>query len=231
MLDKIRGGLVVSCQALDTEPLHSAFIMSRMALAARQGGAVGIRANSKDDILAIRDVVDLPIIGIVKRDYPGSAVFITPTRAEVDELIASGCDMVAMDATARSRPRGDLAALVAYAKGKGLVLMADVASLDDVDTAAKQGFDCVSTTLYGYTAETAGHKLYDDDFAFLKLALQRARVPVIAEGNVVTPEMYARCMAIGAFACVVGSAITRPQLITRRFYDAWQQQSTAAGDA
>src|SRR5699024_6274690 len=91
MLDKIKNGLVVSCQALDDEPLHSSYIMSKMALAAYEGGAKGIRANSREDIVAIKQEVDLPVIGIVKRDYANSSVFITATQREVAELISSGC--------------------------------------------------------------------------------------------------------------------------------------------
>lgn len=217
MLEQIKDGLVVSCQALEDEPLHSAFIMSKMALAADEGGAKGIRANSKEDIIAIKQEVDLPVIGIVKRDYPDSPVFITATEREVDELAASGCDMIAMDATSRPRPQQSLPELVRYAKDKQIPLMADIATVEDAVQAQELGFDCVSTTLYGYTEETTDHKLFEDDFAFLKKVLENIQLPVIAEGNVLTPEMYQRCMEMGAFACVVGGAITRPQEITKRF--------------
>ena len=103
MLNQIKNKLVVSCQALPDEPLHSSFIMGRMALAAKQGGAAGIRAQSKEDILEIRRVVDLPVIGIVKRNYPDSEIYITPMRKEADELIETGCEMVALAATQRAR--------------------------------------------------------------------------------------------------------------------------------
>src|SRR5699024_10696418 len=106
--------LIVSCQALEDEPLHSSFIMGKMALAAKQGGAKGIRANSKADILAIKQEVDLPIIGIVKRDYSDSKVYITATTTEIDELIESGCEIIAMDATASARPEKSLSELVNY---------------------------------------------------------------------------------------------------------------------
>src|SRR6185312_3789538 len=107
MRGKIKHGLVASCQALENEPLHSSFIMSKMALAAHLGGAAGIRANSKQDILAIKEEVTLPVVGIVKRDYPDSDIFITATKKEVEELIESGCEMIAMDATLRQRPYGE----------------------------------------------------------------------------------------------------------------------------
>lgn len=217
MLDKIKDGLVVSCQALEDEPLHSSYIMSKMALAAYEGGAQGIRANSKADILAIRKEVDLPIIGIVKRDYENSSVFITATQREVDELIESGCDMIAMDATTRQRPERSLQELVTYAKKKQMPLMADIATVEDAVIAESLGFDCISTTLHGYTEDTSDHKLFDHDFTFLQEVLHNVQIPVIAEGNVQTPEMYQRCLTLGAFSCVAGGAITRPKEITKRF--------------
>lgn len=220
MLNEIKGGLVVSCQALEHEPLHSSYIMSKMALAAYEGGAKGIRANSKADILAIKQEVSLPVIGIVKRDYENSPVFITATEREVDELVESGCDMVAMDATLRQRPQQSLDELVAYTKAKQIPLMADIATVEDAVNAEELGFDCISTTLYGYTAETSEHKLYENNFAFLREVLASINIPVIAEGNVITPEMYHTCLELGAFSCVVGGTITRPQEITKRFIHA-----------
>lgn len=220
MLEKIKNGLVVSCQALENEPLHSSYIMSKMALAAAQGGAVGIRANSKEDIIAIKQEVSLPVVGIVKRDYPDSEVFITATKKEIDELAESGCEMIAMDATMRPRPNGEkLSELVAYTKENypHVELMADISTLEEALQAEQLGFDCVSTTLYGYTKETAGHKLYDNDFEFVKTVVNQVKIPVIAEGNILTPEMARRVLEIGVYAVVVGGAITRPQLITERF--------------
>lgn len=220
MLEKIKNGLVVSCQALENEPLHSSYIMSKMALAAAQGGAVGIRANSKEDIIAIKQEVSLPVVGIVKRDYPDSEVFITATKKEIDELAESGCEMIAMDATMRPRPNGEkLSELVAYTKENypHVKLMADISTLEEALQAEQLGFDCVSTTLYGYTKETAGHKLYDNDFEFVKTVVSQVKIPVIAEGNILTPEMARRVLEIGVYAVVVGGAITRPQLITERF--------------
>ncbi len=223
MLDVIRGGLVVSCQALEHEPLHSPYIMSKMALAAKEGGARGIRANSKADILAIKREVDLPVIGIVKRDYPDSEVFITATRREIDELLESGCEMIAMDATLRKRPGGEtVEALIAYCRERNpnVQLMADVSTVEEAAAAERSGFDCVSTTLHGYTPHTSHTKLYEHDFAFLKAVLEAVKAPVVAEGNVLTPEMYRRCLELGAASVVVGGAITRPKDITARFVQA-----------
>ncbi|MBS4179442.1 N-acetylmannosamine-6-phosphate 2-epimerase [Lederbergia citrea] len=223
MLKKVEHGLIASCQALEDEPLHSSFIMAKMALAAMQGGAVGIRANSKQDIQAIKKEVSLPVVGIVKRDYPDSDVFITATKKEVDELIESGCEMIAMDATLRERPNGEkVADLVSYVKTNHphVQLMADISTLEDALEAERLGFDCVSTTLYGYTSETSGNKLYDNDFEFVKIILDNINIPVIAEGNVVTPEMAKRVLSLGVYSVVVGGAISRPQQITSRFVEA-----------
>lgn len=220
MLNKVKDGLIVSCQALKDEPLYSSFIMSKMALAAKEGGAKGIRANSKEDIIEIKKEVDLPVIGIVKRDYENSEVFITATYKEIDELLESGCEMIAMDATGRERPKNiKLKEIVKYVREKNgkVELMADIATLEDAKEAENLGFDCISTTLHGYTAETEGKKLYHDDFTFLKEVLEAVSIPVIAEGNVITPEMYKKCMDLGAYASVVGGAITRPRDITKRF--------------
>ncbi|HEY3987581.1 N-acetylmannosamine-6-phosphate 2-epimerase [Cedecea sp.] len=220
ILQQIKGRLVVSCQALDDEPLHSDFIMSRMAVAAQQGGAAAIRANSVEDVKAIMQAVSLPVIGIIKRDYAGSQVYITPTLQEIDELMTVGPQMIALDATLHQRPGSlALADLVAAVRARypDLLLMADIATLEEAIHACQLGFDCVGTTLHGYTDETLGRQLAQDDFRFLKEVLAAVSVPVIAEGNVETPAMAARCLALGAHAVVVGGAITRPQQITRRF--------------
>lgn len=220
VLDNLKGKLIVSCQALDNEPLHSPFIMSRMAVAAEEGGSEGIRANSVADIAAIKQLVSLPVIGIIKRDYPDSEVFITATMKEVDELMSVGPELIALDATARPRPGGQrLDALVAEIRAKypSVLLMADISTAEEALTAQSLGFDCVGTTLYGYTAETEGHALPENDCGFLRDVLAAVNIPVVAEGNVETPTLAARCLELGAHTVVVGGAITRPQQITARF--------------
>lgn len=216
MLEKIKGKLIVSCQALPEEPLHSSFIMGRMALAAKQGGAAGIRAQSKADILEIESVVDLPIIGIVKRYYDDSEIYITPTHVEIEELLETGCEMIALDATSRQRPNGEkLIDLVSLIHAHGRLAMADCSTLEELLEAEKIGFDVVSTTLCGYTPYS---KVVDGpQLDLIREAVSKLHVPLIAEGKIHTPEQLKAVFEAGAFSAVVGGAITRPQEITARF--------------
>ncbi|MBA3927150.1 N-acetylmannosamine-6-phosphate 2-epimerase [Listeria rustica] len=223
-VSKMARGLIVSCQALEEEPLHSPSIMAKMALAAKIGGAVGIRANTAVDIEAIKAEVDLPVIGIYKKNYGACPVFITPTMREVDEIVATGAEIVAMDGTDRVRPDGTVIADLfpeIRRKYPEQLFMADVATVEEAIAAEKLGFDFVAPTLFGYTDETSGKKIADDDYALLRqIAREVKEARVIAEGNVLTPEIAQHIQEIGVFAIVVGGAITRPQLITERFVDA-----------
>ncbi len=219
ILAKIKGGLIVSCQALKDEPLHGASIMAKMALAAKTGGASGIRANGAGDIAAIKKAVDLPVIGIIKKVFKDSDVYITPTLKEIDRLAAAGADIIATDATDRIRPHGvSLGDFYAGVRKKylGLILMADISTFEEGVAAAAMGFDIVATTLSGYTQYTEGIKL--PDFRLLKKLVKTLKIPVIAEGGIGEPhELKKAVREINAFAAVVGTAITRPQHITRRF--------------
>jgi N-acylglucosamine-6-phosphate 2-epimerase len=220
VFEKFRGGLIVSCQALENEPLHGAEIMARMALAAEAGGAVGIRANGVADIRQIKSVTSLPVIGIIKREYTGSEVYITPTLVEVEEVLAAGADIVAVDATNRLRPDGRNAEsfikLVKHHYPQALV-MADVSTLPEGVAAVSAGADLVASTLSGYTRYSPD--LDGPDFELIRALSQSVSVPVIAEGRIRTPEEAAKCLQLGAWAVVVGSAITRPQEITQSFVE------------
>lgn len=219
----LKGKLIVSCQALEHEPLHSSFIMGRMALAAYQGGAVGIRANTVEDIQEIKKNVDLPIIGIIKKDYDDSQIYITPTMEEVDALVAEGVDILALDATDRLRPNGvvlDDFYKAVREKYPNQLLMADCSTLEEAKKADELGFDFIGTTMVGYTPESKDLVLAKDDFALLKEILASVKHPVIGEGNINTPEKLRRVIDLGCYCAVVGSIITRPQLITKSFTDA-----------
>ena len=221
ILNHIKGGLIVSCQALEDEPLHSSFIMSKMAVAAKEGGAIGIRANSVEDITEIKKAVDLPIIGLIKKDYSDSEIYITPTMNEIDALAKSGVDIIATDATDRIRPNGEtLESFFKAAKAKypNKLFMADCSTFEEGVKAQALGFDLVSTTLCGYTSYTKGRTL--PDFDTLKKLVDTLSIPVIAEGGIWYPEQLKEAFDTGCFSAVIGSAITRPREITKHFIDA-----------
>ena len=222
-MKQVKGKLIVSCQALPEEPLHSSFIMGRMAIAAKQGGAQGIRANSVSDIEEIKKQVDLPVIGIIKRQYGDNPVYITPTMKEIDELMTVAPEVIAVDATCRQRPDGK--SLDGFyqdirAKYPSQLLMADCSTLDEMLHAAELGFDFVGTTLVGYTEESKGLHIESNDFEIIRELLSKIDKPVIAEGNIDTPAKAKRVLELGSYSVVVGSIITRPQVITKRFADA-----------
>ncbi len=218
ILQRLRGGLIVSCQALENEPLHGAAIMARMAVAAWQGGAVGIRANGPADIRAIRAAVPLPLIGLFKDGTEG--VYITPTLAHAREVAEAGADIVALDATQRPRPNGERMAdiIAAVHERHGKLVLADVSTLEEALAAAAAGADMVSTTLSGYTPYTP--QMEGPDLELVRELSTRLRVPIIAEGRIHTPEQARAALEAGALAVVVGGAITRPQAITARFVSA-----------
>lgn len=221
LLENIKGKLIVSCQALPEEPLHSSFIMGRMAKAAMLAGASGIRANSVEDISEIKKNVDLPIIGIIKQDYDGSDVFITPTMKEIELLYSEGVAMIALDATKRIRPDGKtIEEIFPKIKEKypHQLFMADCSTYQEAMTAIDLGFDCVSTTLNGYTDDTKGTEL--PNLQLLERIVKDSTVPVIAEGGISTPDQLKRAFELGVHAAVVGTAITRPMEITKRFLNA-----------
>ena len=221
-VEALKGKLIVSCQALEDEPLHSSFIMGRMALAAKEGGAMGIRANTKEDIKEIQANVDLPIIGIVKRNYEGSQVYITPTMKEVDELMEVAPDIIAVDATGALRPGNvTLDEFFHEIKEKypDQLLMADCSTIQEAVHADELGFDFIGTTMVGYTEQSKNDKIEANDFEILRVIHSKVKHRIIAEGNIDTPEKIKRVIELGAFCVVVGSAITRPQVITKNFAD------------
>ena len=213
-IENLKGKLIVSCQALPDEPLHSSFIMGRMALAAKQGGASGIRANTPEDIKEIKTQVDLPVIGIIKRNYDD---------CEIYELMEAKPEIIALDATISSRPNGQtLDKFFHQIKEKypDQLLMADCSTIEEALHADELGFDFIGTTMVGYTKQSKNLKIDENDFEILRTILSKVKHPVIAEGNINTPEKLKRVLELGAYCAVVGSAITRPQLITKTFADA-----------
>ncbi len=189
VFEQIKGKLIVSCQALEEEPLHSPYIMGKMANAAMLGGASGIRANSVEDIREIKATVNLPIIGIIKKVYEGFDVFITPTLSEIELLYNEGVDIIALDATSRIRPDGKTISEVfplIREKYKNQLFMADCSTYEEAIEAYKLGFDCVGTTLSGYTEYTKGTEL--PDVGLIERMVKELPIPIIAEGGIWTPE-------------------------------------------
>ncbi len=216
-LEDLKGKLIVSCQALPDEPLHSSYIMGRMALAAKQGGAAGIRAQSVSDINEIMKICDLPVIGIIKRNYEDSEVFITPTRKEIEELLTTSCQIIALDATKRQRPNNEKCEdLVKMIHDDHRLAMADCSTYEECVFAKEMGFDIISSTLCGYTS-------YSDQqdgphYELLKKCVETLDVPIIAEGKINTPDDLKKVFEYcGVYSAVVGGAITRPKQITERF--------------
>lgn len=213
-------GLIVSCQAAEGEPLFGLNLMRYMARAAVAGGAVAIRALA-DEIPAIKKEVSVPVIGLVKRSYADSEVYITPTEKEIDEVIASGADVIATDVTGRARPDGITAReLVRYAKERdpSIYLMADCDTIENALEADALGFDFIGTTMRGYTPATEGISI--PDYGFLHELSRRLRHgKPIAEGGIWEREQLARVLEAKPYAVVIGSAITRPKNITQRFQE------------
>lgn len=218
IMKQIKGGLIVSCQALETEPLYDSYIMSKMALAAYLGGAVGIRANTVIDIKAIKEKVDLPVIGIIKQVYEDSDVYITPTMKEVDALAEIGCEIIAVDATNRLRPDGvtfESFFKEVRAKYPNQLFMADTSCFEEGKLAESLGIDFLGTTMAGYTPYTRGTSL--PDYTLMERYVKELNTPVIAEGGIWSPDELKKAMNTGVHCAVIGTAITRPMDITKRF--------------
>lgn len=215
-VDRVRGRLVVSCQAPDGSPFRGPELMAQLAVAAVAGGAGAIRARGADDVRAIKAVVDVPVIGLIKRYLTDTPVYITPTFEDARQLVAAGADLVAVDATLRVRPErvpaADLIGRIAAELGVGVV--ADVDGVRAGRIAAEAGAAAVASTLAGYTREARRDRA--PDLALVRRLVDAVGCPVIAEGRYATPRQVARAFDAGAHAVVVGEAITDVVALTRR---------------
>jgi N-acylglucosamine-6-phosphate 2-epimerase len=224
-LDAMRGGLVVSCQAPQGSPLAATEHLVALALAAEAGGASGIRAEGSDRVAAIKDAVALPVIGLRKRAVAGSDVYITPELEDAQAVNAAGADIVAVDATLRARPGGvDSARFLAeVAREVAKPVLADVDSVEAGVEAEAAGAAAVATTLSGYTGD--GPPPEEPDLDLVARLAARLDCPVLAEGRYATPEAVHDALEAGAWAVVVGAAITDPVALTRRFAAAGQRRA------
>ncbi len=226
LIDQLKGGLIVSCQAAPSPSLESPEVLASIAEAVVAGGAVAVRADGPDNVRAIRERTKVPVVGIWKRELPDTEIHITPRLEDVLAVSGAGAEVVALDATARPRPGGEtLDEIVRETKAcSPVLLMADVSNFEEGVRAADLGFDFVSTTLSGYVGDSRA-ETEDPDLDLVKrLASHLAdSMPVIAEGRISTPEQAAEALRRGAHAVVVGTAITRPQILTQAFCDAIRQ--------
>lgn len=222
-MDQLRGGLIVSCQAYPGEAMLDPRTMTQMAEAAVVGGAVGIRGKGLEDLRQMRAAVHVPIIGLVKEGAEG--VYITPTLKDCLAVAETGCEIVALDGTRRPRPDGrTFADTVAALKNQypDILVMADCGSVADAVMAAQSGADVVGTTLVGYTGER--EKTPGPDWDEIDAILAAVEVPVIVEGRIHSPADAAEALRRGAFAVVVGTAITHPTSITSWFVQAMERR-------
>lgn len=223
IIEKLKGKLIVSCQALPGEPLYieNDTMMPLMAVAAKRAGAAGIRTNGERDVKEIKKMVDLPVIGLIKKEYEGFSQYITVTMKEIDTLVKVGADIIALDCTMRERGDGKTVnGFIKEIKEKypDIILMADISTFEEGVNAEKAGVDMVGTTLSGYTPYS--EKTDGPDFKLVEKLSKELVIPVIAEGKIHEPQQAKKMIELGAHAVVVGGAITRPLEIAQRFVKA-----------
>jgi len=220
---QLEGKLIASCQAHEGDVFRDPQLIARFAEAALAGGAAGIRANGAADIRAIRRITRAPILGIEKVLLEDGKVLITPSLEAARALVEAGADMIAVDTTLRGQHHGALERIRRIKEELAVPVLADIATIEEALTAARAGADFVLSTMRGYTSETAHVTGFEP--SFIEQVAQVCPVPVLAEGRIHTPQEARDAIAAGAFAVVVGTAITRPRDVTRAFAEAIEKQS------
>lgn len=221
LLNSVHHSIIISCQALPHEPLYceEMSLMPFMAEAAKRAGSRCIRTSSIRDVVAIKEKTGLPVIGLVKQQYEGYDSYITPTMKEIDDLVAAESDIIALDCTLRKRGDGttinDFLAQIRE-KYPDIALMADISTLEEGVNAWKCGVDVISTTMSGYTPYSP--QIPGPDFQLVENLLKEVPIPVFGEGKIHTPEEAKKMLEVGAYAAIIGGAITRPLEIAERFY-------------
>ncbi len=225
IFDKLKNKVIISAQASAGEPIYEDRCLTSIIKSVISGGAGGLRLAGAESIRETRKLYDIPVIGITKPDpLPENwreTVYITPTFRDAKEISEAGTDIIAIDGTGRHRPEENLPVLISRIKTELYKpVMADISTLEEGINCAKYGVDIVSTTLSGYTSYTSDKNNGQPDFMLLEKLVNTLNIHVILEGRIWTPEHVRQAFKIGAFAVVIGSAVTRPQVITRRFADA-----------
>lgn len=228
LIKQLHKSVIVSCQARSGEPFDAPHFIAEFAKSAVLGGAAGLRIDRRENIQAVKETVNVPVIGIRKRKFEGCDVYITPSLADVMEVVSTDAEIVGMDGTIRRRPRGlKLKELTDYCHHHGKLVLADIATESDAEYAIANGADFLATTLLGYTEETQNRKI--PDMAFLNVIVNHSPVPVFLEGGVTLPEQVKEALHIGAHGVIVGKAITMPHFIVRQFVEK-TKEITAGGD-
>ncbi len=226
ILEKIKGKIIVSVQAMPSEPLYDEICINALIKSVLAGGAGGLRVAGKRDVINAKKLTDVPVIGITKPEkIPANykeCVYITPTVSDANIIIEAGADIIAFDATSRPRPNGEnLVSIINAIHSKNKLAMADISTFEEGISSATLGVDIISTTLSGYTSYTDNNS-ESPDFELLRKLVETADIPVILEGKVWNIEDVQKAFELGAHSVVIGSAITRPQLITKRFVNSIQ---------
>mgnify|MGYP001457241707 CR=1 FL=1 len=228
VFNKIKNGLIVSCQSEGLDPFNTPSGVTLFAKAAQMAGASAIRSQGLAKIRMIKKQVPLPMIGLLKGKFPDGTVKITGSTRQVEQLLGLGCEIIAIDGTFRKRENLTGPEFIKKLKldYPNLVVMADIATIEEGVTCEASGADCLSTTLSGYTPDTASLPKDIPDFALLESLAKKCKIPVIAEGKIKSPEEAKKMMELGAFAVVVGTVITRPRVVMGWYKDAIKEGTT-----
>ncbi len=221
VLDKLKNGLIVSCQSEGDDPFNTPEGMALFARAAEMGGAAGIRSEGIAKTKEILRHVDVPVIGLVKDEFEDGSVCITRVMEAVDAMCEMGCEVIAVDGTDRKFHGMTGSEFIRQVKREfEITVMADLDRLEAAEACIKAGADCLSTTLSGYTAATRGIEMHLPDIGLLRALVKTSKLPVFAEGRINTPELAKTMIEAGAWAVVVGTAITRPRVVTGWYLEA-----------
>lgn len=220
IIETLKNKVIVSCQAMPSEPLHRAEAMAAMMKSVLNGGAGGLRVAGARDVIIAKKITDVPVIGLTKPEVIPSnwkeIVYITPSLKHVNILINAGADVIAFDGTSREHENCTVEEIIQLIRLKKRISMADISTLEEGINCEKLGVDIISTTLAGYT-EYSPLKNNEPDFELLEELVKSVNIPVVLEGRIWSPEEVDKAFSLGAHCVVIGSAITRPQLITKRF--------------